>query len=460
VTLPQSRWFFISERYGGYAKSDPFTDRIQNPTLLPFILTLWFLCAAMMVLGYYTVWCSLINLLLCRYFFIHMRWEGALRGMGAPGFMTYWLAACVFFLEYSLHMDPTATLRPLVLLLFKVDFAAIMLSAGLYKLLCGYPKNEGMEYGMVNPWWGYWWRWYRKVSPDHLLFKTLNHLAYSTEILAAILMLIPSTEVLGALLIIVSFLFIATHIRLGFLCEMVMVSALLYMEPGSLGDRVISSFVPATLPVSPFSPPLDTVLRLALWGYILLLPAAHGGLYYNFLARRPLPTILQKVLEKYTNFFGIIIWRVFSVDVVNFFSNIYIMNKQTGEKKLYSLFGIPDWNSRFRYLHVGEFICLASVFTTLKYYPSNLGLFHERLLRYAKTIPSPPGSVVLFEYVSIAKSKGRFEFVPVVQYLVDIDQEKIEERLLDSRFSVRKAGDASPVHEGAYPGSYAPLKAS
>ncbi|MFQ5880853.1 MAG: hypothetical protein ACE5I9_00085 [Candidatus Methylomirabilales bacterium] len=463
ITLPQGRRFFVSDRYGGYAKADPLTDRIQNPILLPFIMALWLLSAAMIALGHRTVLFCLINLLICRYLFIHMRWKGILRGMGAPGFMTYWLAACVFFLEYSLFMDPTGGLRPLALLAFKIDFAVIMLSAGLYKVLAGYRENEGMDFGMVNPWWGYWRKRYRKLPPNHVFFKTLNHLAYGTEIVAAILLLIPSTQFLGAMLIIGSFLFIATQIRLGFLCEMVVLAAFLYIDAGSLADRVISSFMPvAWLPAGgPASAPpfVNTVVGAFLWAYIALLPLAHAGLYYNFLWRRSLPEVLQRALESYTNFFGIIIWRVFSVDVVNFFVNIYIWDKTTGERELYSRVGAFDWKTRCRYLHVGEFISLASIFTTLKYYPTNTELFHERLMRYAKTISCPPGSALLFEYMSITKSCRCFEFLPVVEYVVDVHGQTVEERIINDAISVRAAHRVSPVHEGAYPGSYVPLGA-
>ena len=54
---------------------------------------------------------GLVNLLLCRYCFIAMRWKGVRRGMGAPGFITYWIAACVFFLEYGITYDPTGGVR-------------------------------------------------------------------------------------------------------------------------------------------------------------------------------------------------------------------------------------------------------------------------------------------------------------------------------------------------------------
>jgi hypothetical protein len=151
LLLPHSRRFFMSERWKGYAKSSWDVDVLQNPWVHPLIMITWFLCALALTFGRWTVGAALINLLLCRYFFVHMRWKGVLRGMGAPGYMTYWLAAAVFLLEFTLKYAPAV--RPLALLVLQVDFALIILSAGVYKCTAGFPRNHGMELGLVNPEW-------------------------------------------------------------------------------------------------------------------------------------------------------------------------------------------------------------------------------------------------------------------------------------------------------------------
>jgi hypothetical protein len=320
-----------------------------------------------------------------------------------------------------------------------------------------------MEFGLANPEWGYWWRWYCRMAPGHWVFRTLNHLAWSTEIVAALLMLIPPTRELGAALIIASFLFIATQIRLGFLCEMVMLAGVLYFPPGSLGDRLVGQLVPDLGPVSPSgavvalttSPMVDAALTVGLLGYLALLPLAHAGLFYNFCARRRLPGWWQRALDAYTNFFGIIIWRVFSVDVVNFFVLIHHQPRTGGDRTIVSRYG---WGGGLRYAHVCESIAVTSVFTTLKYYPSNGALFRERLLRYARTVPCPAGSVLVFEYVSLAKAARAFEHVPVAEFVVDVVAGTVTERVLNVSVSVRAAHAVSPVHEGLRPGTYAPME--
>jgi hypothetical protein len=459
MALPHRRRFFMSERWGGYAQSSWDADAIQNPFVSPLVMGLWFLCAVLITVGWWSVWAALVNLLLCRYFFVRMRWKGVLRGMGAPGFMTYWLAAAVFLLEYTLHYAPE--IRGLTLLVLQVDFALIMLSAGIYKLRAGYPRNHGMELGLVNPQWGYWWGFYKRLRPSHWLFKTLNHLAWSTEVAAALLMLIPQTRFLGGLLIIISFLFIATQIRLGFLCEMVMVCGLLYFQTDSAGDYWISLLVSRSAssiaPAIGIPALINTVLAVALLAYLILLPLAHAGLFYNFYARRRLTSTLQRALDVYTNFFGIIIWRVFSVDVLNFFVRIYRRERAGGrERTLVSERGLR--RGALRYNHVAESITLTSLFTTLKYYPSNSALFTERLLRYARTVTCPADAVLEFEYVSICKSDDRFEFVTVAEYTVDLAARTVRERTVSDVVSVRAAHTVSPVYEGARPGSYMPLE--
>ena len=115
---------------------------------------------------------AFINVLFCRYFFIQMRWRGVLRGMGAPGFIAYWLGVAVLLLEYTRRFAPE--FQGLALLVLQVDFALIMLSAGMYKFSAGYRQNDGMELGMVNPEWGYWPDFWGRMRPDSRWFRLFN----------------------------------------------------------------------------------------------------------------------------------------------------------------------------------------------------------------------------------------------------------------------------------------------
>ena len=450
--LPQARRFFLSERWGGYAKSSRAVDAIQNPVVMPVVLAIWLGCAALLVVGVWTTAAAFVCFLLARYFCIWMRWRGVLRGMGAPGFMTYWLAAAVFLLELSTHHAPE--LRPLVLLVLQLDLAFIFLAAALYKIRSGYLQNQGMEFGLTNPQWGYWWRAYRSLPPSHPLLRVLNQMAWITELVAALAMLFPPTRFLGGVVLIVTFAFIATQIRLALLCEMVMLAGVLFFAPDTFGGRLIDSALNIPpVDMTRLPPAALQIGAILIAAYVVLLPIAYGGLVYNFYFRKRLSRPFQLLLERYTNFFGIILWRVFSADLVNFMIEIRVQARGAGVSALLSDYRNALFN---RFAHVCEMIAITSVFTTLKYYPSNADLFKERLLRYARTLPCGTGDVLIFEYQSIRKGNHAFEFSPVAEFVVDPRGGEVVERVIDASSSVRAVSEHSPVHEGVRPGSYAP----
>jgi hypothetical protein len=449
--VPHARRFFLSERWGGYGERGPLVDWVQNPVALPVVLTVWFASALALAIGWAVVPAALANALLCRYFFIHMRWRGVLRGMGAPGFIAQWLGVAVAVLEWSARHAPGA--HGLALLVIQVDFAFIMLSAGVYKFVAGYRTGNGMELGMVNPEWGYWWPFWGRQRTDAWWFRLFNQLAWSTEVVAAVLMVVPQTRLLGGLLILVSFVFIASQIRLGFLCEMVMVGCLFFVPAGSGVDgwlRAVSGAAPTAVAPAPVPAAAASLLAAALWFYLAALPFAHAGLSYNLYLKRRLPGALQRLLEQYTNTFGLIVWRVFSADHTNFFVEIE-ERKVDGTRRL-----VSAWGHGLRFGHVAESITVTTLFTTLKYYPSQRDVFVDRLLRYARTVPRAPGSLLAFRYVGIVKRDGDFEHVPAAEYLVNVERGTVDERVLDDSVPVRGLVAESPVHEAVRPGSYAP----
>jgi uncharacterized membrane protein YphA (DoxX/SURF4 family) len=458
--LPHGRRFFLSERWGGYAESDPWRDLLHSSAAYPVVMATWALCAVLLIIGRVTVPAALVNAVLCRHYFIRMRWKGVLRGMGAPGFMTYWLGVAVLLIEGTARYAPSA--RPIALLALQLDLALIFLSAGLYKVTAGFVHNDGMELGLANPAWGYWWQRYKALPPSHGLLWALNQLGWSTEVAAALLCVVPATRTLGGLLLIGSFFFIATQIRLAFLCEMVMTSAVLYFVPGGGPDRIVSSIIAsvgrgasAVRSTQDSVPALAGIIIAVLFTYVVLLPIVHAGLYYNFYARRRLPGVLQGWLERYTNLFGIIIWRVFTADLVNFFIRIHREHRESGDRELMSRYGL---SGGLRFSHVGESITVTCVFTTLKYYPSNPALFEQRLLRYARTLPCDRDHVLVFEYVSVVKTASCFEFIPAAEYAVDLRDGSVRRTVLRDGLSVHAPHAGSPLHEGAVPGSYAPLQ--
>jgi hypothetical protein len=119
---------------------------------------------------------------------------------------------------------------------------------------------------------------------------------------------------------------------------------------------------------------------------------------------------------------------------------------------------ISEWRNpaNLRFWHVGEAITVTSLFTTLKYYPSNDHLFLERILRYARTLPCPMNHELIFDYVSICKSHGHYEDYVTCRFLVDPSTGTMRREILDPTFSPGAEHPTSPVFETARVGSYAP----
>lgn len=416
----------------------------------------------MMILGIKPLFFSFIHLSFCYIHFIRCRWNSIFRGMGAPGFISFWLACLVFLLEYSVACgDEAGKLRDLILLAFQLDMALMMLDTGINKIFHGYRTNEGMNYGMVNPAWGYWPNFFRHFKTGNILFHFCNHNAYIFQIAGAACMLIPPLQWLGGAIIAFSFLVVKTMIRLGVLCDQVILMTVIFTKEGGWLHSLLIRLFPALTEVMPeqYSVPgfFNAALTVILWAYIICLPFTKLGMYYNFYGRKRLPEVLQGILERVTNLFGIILWRVFTFELIEYYMRVYFEDRTTGQRVLFSRFGHRQWKGNDRFLWVGESIMSVIVFNTKRYF-GDADLFHERILRYARTMPCPKNSIVVFEHVTILPVEGYYRDCPAKEYRVDQRHGQIEEKILDPLVPVYRERTGSPVHVSARPGSYAPKK--
>lgn len=460
IMLPFSQIYFTSEKYHGCIQSSKWTDTLLTPRGYRVLIRLWMGIVMLLVLGVWPLWITSLNLFFCYTFFIRMRWTSITRGMGAPGFIPTWLAHLVFWLEYSTYCgDPQGNLRPLVIFTFQFDFAIMMIDSGINKIFHGYPQNMGMNYGMANPAWSYWPEFFHKLPFHHPLFTLSNHAAYIFQILGGVLMLIPGLKWFGAFLICAGFLGVKCIIRLGVLCDMLMLITAIYTVPNGWLHQIILGVMrplsPEILGIYEAPTILNEVIRLFFYAYLILLPAAKLGMYYNLYGKKSLPEFLQIFLEKFTNAFGIILWRVFTIDTVDFFIRTYFEDRQTKQRTLYTRYGRWQWGGNNRFLWVGESVMMDIVFNTERFFPQT-GLLRQRLLRYAKTMPCPENSAVVFEYVVIRPDEKGYPHIPAKEFRVDLENGTVEQVILNHSVTAPLIHTCSPVQAGKRPGSYAP----
>ncbi len=458
LMIPYGRVYFTSEKYGGCLPSNKFSDLLLTPAGYWVLTLFWISISILIAFGVWSVPLSLVNLALCYTFFIALRWATPMRGMGAPGYISYWLAAYIFFTEYALHHgDAWGRLYNLAVFAFRWDFAVMMLDSGVNKIFHGYPQNKGMNFGMANPAWGYWPNLFKKIRVDHPLFKFCNFSAIFFQVLGALCLFFPRSYALGAVIIAGSFVVVHLLIRLGVLCNMIILSTLIYCVNGDALHHWIQSFYSAEAITSHPIPLLNNIFSILLWAFIILLPLVKLGMYWNFYAKRSLPSLIQKAMEKYTNALGIIIWRVFTIELIDYFIQVYFEDRISGKRTLYTRFGHRQLRGNNRFLWVGESIMSVIVFNSARYFPKT-ELFQQRVLRYAKTFPVPPNCNVLFEWITLSVKTNTYEFVPAKEFRVNTQSNQIEEKLLREDIWEEQKSRGFAMHATVKPGTYAPAK--
>jgi len=430
--------------------------------LVPWILTLWIAASLSLVLGVYPLIAAAALWLLFRHLYIHNRWANLFRGGGAPGFMSHWLTLYLVFFELAAWLDASGALSVHVHRMVRIDLGVILLCSGTYKSLSGYLRGEGMEYGLANPFWGYGWRLFRQLRPTNPLLRLQDVAAATLQIVMGVTMLFEPTQAIGALICSLGFLGLAFMVRLGRLAFLMMIIPFFCLPDVGIAlvpwaDR---TFAPVTTPAAVLA-----VLHGLITAYLVVLPLVKGMQYLNLFGKRELPGPLQRGLTRYANAVPIIMWRVFTPDVTNFFIRIYRIHADGHETSLvhedttYSYRELRRWRWSMRFLHVTESIAITTVFTTLKYFRSQRPLFEAKLLEYAGTLGAPnEGTQFRFQFVAIMKGDDRFEHVPVANFRADVAAGRVEEETLVPGYAYDDPAPYSHIKETTGYGSYAPRR--
>lgn len=437
-----------------------FRGGAARARLVPWMLTVWIASAVSLMLGVFPLIGALALMLLFRHLYIHNRWANLFRGGGAPGFMSHWLTCYLVLFESARLLDASGALGAHVLTMLQIDFGVILLCSGTYKSLSGYLFGEGMSYGLANPFWGYWWPIVRQFQPRHILLRLQDMAAAVLQLIMGASMLFEPTRALGGLICSLGFFGLLFMVRLGRLAVLMMVIPFFDFPDFN------ASLVPwRDIVVPSVATPhvVLTVLQGLITAFLVLLPAVKAMQYLNLFAKIQLPGPLQSWLTRYANAVPIIMWRVFTPDVTNFFIRIYRINPdgsettRVDEETTYAYKQWSEFRWSMRFLHVTESIALTTVFTTLKYFRSQRPLFEAKLLEYAATLGEPADRARFrFQYVAILKGRESFEYLPVANFRVNVAAGVIEEEMLVPGFAYDAPATYSHITETTGYGSYLP----
>jgi hypothetical protein len=424
---------------------------------------LWVASCVSLFLGFYPLVGGLVLFAIFRRIYVKGRWKTLFRGGGAPGFMSHYSILFITLFQLARWLDPGLRIEGAVWTMFRVDFGVVLACSGTYKSLSGYLKGEGMEYGLANPIWGYEWRIFKRLNPRNIFLRAQDRMAALSQILMGSLLalspLYPPLGWLGAIMCIGTFFYLMLTVRLGRLAPLMMIVALPYLPNVGVslgaGLGMARELPPLALPTA-----IVWSFVLLCWIYVGLLPFVKVMQYTNLFLSRKFPASLQTFLTRYANWVPIIMWRVFTPDVTNFFIRIRQVDPLTGtttsiadEASGYSYRGLGGLRWKCRFLHVTESIAVTTVFTTLKYFQSQRELFEGKLVGYAGTLGE---GIFEFEYVAILKGETSFEFLPVARFRVDTQSGCISEEKLVPDFDYSAPAAYSHIKETIGYGTYVP----
>ena len=349
-------------------------------------------------------------------------------------------------------------------MVLRYDFAVIMLCSGLYKALVGYFNRNGMEFGAVNPLWGYHYKFFKKISPDNWYLHFQNITASAGELLIGTLLIFPSLQLYGALICMLSFLYLIPLIRLGRLSSLMIIIPILFLpDLGVYFNNYQASYISNTYyDFNEFHESYTYhAVSLFCYLYCALLPFVKLTQYFNLFLNYNFPKFYQLIINMVSRITPIIIWRVFTADVTDFFIRITLLDKDNkqdvvllDENQIYSYDNWDNFLIKHRFLQVTESITIVSLFNTLKYFPSKSSLFEDKLLKYSNTLPNVKNKIIKYEYVKILKQNTGFIYKPSAYYLVDLKNYKIEEIIIDENYHPSNKAFNSPVRESLDFGSY------
>lgn len=451
LLLPFASRYFRSENHNGYQDSYQI-KKLDHGILLWFKIITWALAVLFINFDRFRLVALILLVVANHNQFVRQRWKSLARGLGAPGFMLYWCSCALLLLEISDHVDRNAGV--ILSFVIVIDFATIMITAGIYKIGAGYRKGTGIEYGMVNPQWSYFPEQLRHIPIKirSVVFRLLNESSWLLEIFGGALLVFHKSRWLGAVLIALIFISLIPMIRLGFLCLTVLLCVLIVSQldegPASSWRALVRAFGDNGSSVA------SKTVIISVVTYSVMMLFVRGVQLINVFRHRQVQRRSQIIADRIANFFGIILWRVFTPDVTAFWIRVEIVQSSNNpDLSGASRIIVSNWG-KGRFFLVSEAITLTSIFTLPRYFPHNRELFENRLRRYTNSLSVSLDAVVRFVYVEIDKQGPEFIDLETAFFDVDLNSGLVTSEIQD-RSLIAKPFKNSPVRAGIKLGSYA-----
>lgn len=428
LLIPNYKLIFSEKKFGGYLDRKKMSLKFESE----LVTVVWILLNFLLLLEIEIIYTSFMLLLFCYYYFILHRFTSISRGMGAPGYFTFFINKINFLIILASEYFPNS-LNYLVNFI-STEIGLIFVVSAVYKIKSGYLTDRGINIGLVNPQWSYFPNFWQKISPFSIKFKILNFLSIYMELLGGIFLCIPKTQIAGFTLITLTFLAVATTVRLGVLCIQIILSVSIVfintLETKNLTYR-------------------HDVLKIILFIIIIAEIISYLVNFMILTKEYNFKFIIRRFVQLMNKYYGISLWRVFTSDITSIYVEVYAKNK-FGEYKLLSEW--DKWNC-FRYRNVGESITITSIFTTLKYFPADSNLFENKLLTHSYSIKHYDFIKYKVYYIDSNIAHSFHEFVLISHFNVNKLNREISVEAKNNKIDLRNPDKFSAVRKNSGSGN-------
>ncbi|MDA8647558.1 hypothetical protein N9L40_01275 [Rhodobacteraceae bacterium] len=389
---------------------------------------IWVASTLSIIFDFIPVLGLLILAVIFRYYYIHARPTNLFRGGGAVGIFPALIAMYLFISELMITARIDWATVQIILYIMVFHIGLTIFDAGLYKTLNGYLRNDGFQYALMNPFWSYWCNTNIVNTINANIWRLINPFMAIAQVVIGILMLFPPTQAYGAIHLGLGFFVLGIFLKLANLPILIGSIVFLFVD---------SRFQPTSDVVELFSwlqNVDDEVLMFSLI-YLSFLTVGQILVWLNFYLSIYLPQILQNTLDRINFYLPILVWRVFSADVVNIYSLVYEVDSDGNKRLLNRWDFMTDYGEnvvdRIRFFNVAESCVMSSIFNSVRYNDKNLPIAKERLLQFSNTLKPQLYSSendILFEVFRLTRNTDseKIERIKISDWVVNLKTARSE----------------------------------
>lgn len=367
-----------------FGKAYQINSFIKNrPTTFLFFLV-WMLSCFNILLVNNAFTGFLFLSLIFRFFYIESRNTNLFRGGGAVGILPALLVSYLTIIEFMNLISLEWINSQYFLCIMIIHIGLIMLDSSINKMTSGFFSNQGFQFALFNPFWSYWSSVSLLRKLPNNIWQIVNFIIPLTQFFFALLIIFLPYQYLGILSLSVGFIILTFIVRLGTLTILISCFITLYVNLSSF------EFTFEYLPLNVLYTNINIIVLIS--GLIYLFILVFGQLlvwsnfYFSFFLWKP----VQNLFDRINWHFPILVWRVFTPDVVNLYCKIFEVHSNGNKILINKSFDELSFNSNIfmnlRFFNVAESCVLSSIFNSLKYNNNNYASVVNKIKQYCSTL--------------------------------------------------------------------------